>query len=239
MNHRIILLLSLLAAGSVQAQVMERELGAFDLKLGTAPTRSMAQGLVTPTTAGAFHGGMDMTHSSGWYMGQWSPSAGLFDGSQLQLNSYLGYQQHPNSNKLGYELGMIRYSFPELANTDRSQLYAGLTLAGSRVGAAMSNAPGRTDSTLFVDLGTVSPLGVNMRVKYSNYELDNPVWVPGNGRVRVFNDWSVNLSRPWLGINLNLSYTASDLSGSDCAAYSGQNGQCDAFFKFKAERALF
>ncbi|VFT41263.1 putative lipoprotein [Pseudomonas aeruginosa] len=43
----------------------------------------------------------------------------------------------------------------------------------------------------------------------------------------VFNDWSVNLSRPWLGIDLNLSYSGTSLTGSDCSAYSGHNSYCD------------
>jgi len=91
MINRILLLsLSafLLAAGcSTQTKVLEREVGDFDLKLGTAPTRSMAHGLVEPTTAGAFHGGLDLTHASGWYAGQWSPSAGITNGTSLQVNS--------------------------------------------------------------------------------------------------------------------------------------------------------
>lgn len=40
------LLGSLLACSVAQAQIFQRELGGFDLKLGTTPTRSMAQGLV-------------------------------------------------------------------------------------------------------------------------------------------------------------------------------------------------
>src|SRR3546814_14996295 len=44
----------LLAAGCAsEPQVLERELGTFDLKLGTEPARNMAQGLVQPSTGNA------------------------------------------------------------------------------------------------------------------------------------------------------------------------------------------
>ncbi|KGS11653.1 lipoprotein, partial [Pseudomonas coronafaciens] len=65
LSHRLYVLSfsALLVCQSVSAQVMERDLGAFDLKLATTPTRSMAQGLVTPTGGSdSFHGGLDLTH---------------------------------------------------------------------------------------------------------------------------------------------------------------------------------
>ena len=229
----------LLTTGCVtQTSVMEREAGDFDLKLSTAPARSMAHGLVEPTTAGAFHGGLDLAHSSGWYIGQWSPSAGVSN-APLELNSYTGFMSQPFDHSLGYELGLIHYSFPELEGQDHDSYYAGLNFAGSRLGMAMNATEGRTNSTLFLDLGSVTPFGVGVRMKYSSYALDNPHYLPGDRRVGVFQDWSLNLSRPWLGIQLDLSYTGSSLAGSECGAYSGQNARCDALVTFRAERPLY
>src|SRR5688572_30147120 len=61
------------AAATAQAQMLERELGDLELKLGSTPSRSMAQGLVQPERVGTFHGGFDLTHPDGWYLGNWSP----------------------------------------------------------------------------------------------------------------------------------------------------------------------
>lgn len=48
-----LLLGSLLLSSSIaNAQIFQRELGDFDLKLGTTPSRSMAQGLVKPARTG-------------------------------------------------------------------------------------------------------------------------------------------------------------------------------------------
>lgn len=240
MPKRILLTLAvLLTAGCVaETEVLEREVGDFDLKLGAAPTRSMAHGLVQPTSAGAFHGGLDLTHASGWYVGHWSPSVGLSAGSQLQLDSYLGFAAQPVDAAPGYELGLIRYSFPELEARDHNQYYAGLNFAGSRLGAALSDALGRRDSTLFLDFGALRPLGLGVRMKYARHALDQPRYLADGGHVRVFDDWSLNLSRPWLGIQLDLSYSDSSLGGARCTVYSGQNARCDGLLLFSAERAL-
>jgi uncharacterized protein (TIGR02001 family) len=59
------------------------------------------------------------------------------------------------------------------------------------------------------------------------------------GYVSSFTDWSVKFSRPVMGIDLDLTYSNSSLSGSDCSAYSGHNSQCDGLVTLKAERAFY
>ncbi|HHX6489636.1 TPA: TorF family putative porin [Pseudomonas aeruginosa] len=178
LKHLLVLTCALLASSSALAQVMARDLGDFELKLATSPTRSMAQGL-------------------------------------------------------------IRYSRPEQPANDAAELYGGLSIFGSRLGAALSSDPGRNDTTLFADLGVNPPFGFDVTLKYGNHRLDNPASLSGGGYVSVFNDWSVNLSRPWLGIDLNLSYSGTSLTGSDCSAYSGHNSYCDTTFMLKASRPFF
>ena len=230
---------TLLTSTLVDAHVFSRELGDFDLKLATQPSRSMAQGLVKPTSAGStFHGGLDLTHDSGWYVGQWAPTMGIKPGTNLEIDSYLGYK-HPFDQTLSYELGMIHYSYPKLSPLDSQQLYAGLTILGTRFGAAFSNDPDRKDTTLFADLGVNQPLGIGVSMKYTTHQLGTPVSIAEGGSVRTFNDWSIRFSRPFMGIDLNLIYSDSNLDGTQCSAYSGQNAQCDGLVTLKAERAFY
>ncbi|TBV04719.1 TorF family putative porin [Phytopseudomonas dryadis] len=239
MRHSFIALLLLgLASLSAQAALLERELGDYALNLGTIPSRSMAQGLVKPQSDGTFHGGLDLSHPSGWYVGQWAPSLGITPGSRTELNTYAGYRQR-FADTLGYELGTIRYSHPGLSHLDSHDLYAGLTYDERRFGLSFSNDPNRLNSTLLADLGRIEPLGMAVTVRYGNHLLDNPATLSNGGQVRVFNDWSLNLSRPWRGIDLNLSYSDSSLDGDECAVYSGHNSECEAWFSIKASRSLF
>ncbi|MFO2464757.1 TorF family putative porin [Pseudomonas sp. 15FMM2] len=234
-----LLVSALLASPFVQAQVFQRELGDFDLKLGTTPSRSMAQGLVQPTSPGSnsFHGGLDLSHASGLYFGQFSPSMGISPTHKLEVDSYLGFKR-PFDQSLGYELGMIHYSYPKLSPLDSQALYGGLTLLGNRFGVSLGNDPDRQESTLFADLGGTQPFGVGVSMKYTTHQLGSPVSVE-DGSIRSFSDWSVKLSRPWRGIDLDLIYSDSSLSGSECSAYSGHNSQCDGLLTLKAERSFY
>ena len=75
-------------------------------------------------------------------------------------------------------------------------------------------------------------------MKYTTHHLNTPAAVDG-GYVSSFTDWSVKLSRPFMGVDLDLIYSNSSLSGSDCSAYSGHNSQCDGLVTLKAERAFY
>lgn len=231
------LLGSLLWCSVADAQVFQRELGDFDLKLATTPSRSMAQGLVKPSTTGSFHGGLDLSHDSGFYVGQWSPSMGLSPSSNLEVDSYMGFKQ-PFDQTLGYEVGMIHYSYPKVDIPDSQELFGGLTLLGSRFGAAFSNDPDKQNSTLFADLSGNQPFGIGISLKYTTHQLNTPVSVD-DGYVGSFTDWSVKLSRPFMGIDLDLIYSDSSLSGSDCSAYSGHNSECDGLFTLKAVHSFY
>lgn len=233
----VFLLVGLLLCPVANAQIFQRELGDFDLKLGTTPSRSMAQGLVKPSTTGSFHGGLDLSHDSGFYFGQWSPSMGLSPGNNLEVDSYVGFKQ-PFDQTLGYEVGMIHYSYPKVDTLDTQELFGGLTLLGSRFGAAFSNDPDKQNSTVFADLRGNQPFGVGISMKYTTHQLNTPVSVDG-GYVGSFTDWSLTLSRPFMGIDLDLIYSDSSLSGSACSAYSGHNSQCDGLVTLKAERAFY
>lgn len=230
-------LAGLLTCSMAHAQIFQRELGDFDLKLGTTPSRSMAQGLVKPSAVGSFHGGLDLSHDSGFYFGQWSPSMGISQGNNLEIDSYLGYKQ-PFDQTLGYEVGMIRYSYPEVDTLDSQELFGGLTLLGSRFGIAFSNDPDTRNSTLFADLRGNQPFGIGVSMKYTSHQFNAPVAVDG-GYVGSFTDWSLKLSRPFMGVDLDLIYSDSSLGGSACTAYSGHNSQCDGLVTLKAEHSFY
>lgn len=220
-----------------QPQVMQRELGDFELKLAKSPTRTLAQGLVQPAQANSALGGVDVSHASGWYVGSWTSN--LEQEKPLEIDTYAGFKHPLGDGKLGYELGALRYSRPEQPDFDSQALYGGLSMFGSRLGAAYSNKDGRSTATLFTDLGLEQDMGFGLSFKYSTYNLDTPASLGGGGSVGGFDDWSVNLSRPWLGIDLDFSYSGGSLTGSECSAYSGHNVYCDAAVMFKASRPFF
>lgn len=198
----------------------------------------MAQGLISPSPMGAFHGGLDVSHASGWYLGQYAPSMGLTENSTLRLDSYLGTRRQFNDS-LGYEVGLIHYSQPNIAGNDSYALYGGLSLLGSRFGGALRNNPDNRSGTLFADLGQLPLLEAGLTLKLAHHQLGTPFTIGDGSQVEHFSDWSLQLSRPWLGMDLDLIYSSSDLSGGGCAAYAGINAYCDSMITFKAQRSFF
>lgn len=236
----LVLAASLLAMPYAYGQVTERDLGDFALKIGTSPSRSMAAGLVQPATVGTLHGGLDLTHDSGFYAGQWSPSVGLTSDSTLEIDSYAGFK-HPFDTHLGlgYEAGIIHYSYPRLEATDSHEFYAGLKILDTRFGAAFNQAVDSRNSTVFASLVDLPLLDIDMSVKVTSHQLNEAYVLGSRAQVTTFNDWSLKLSRPWRGVNLDFIYSDSDLRGENCAAYSGHNPQCEGVFTVQAVRAFF
>jgi len=127
---------------------------------------------------------------------------------------------------------------PKLSPLDSKEFYGGLNLLGNRFGASFSNDPDRQDSTLFADLSGTQPFGIGVSMKYTTHQLGTPTSVEG-GSISSFSDWSIQFSRAWKGIDLDLIYSDSSLSGGDCSAYSGHNSQCDGLLTLKAARSFY
>lgn len=237
--YRYLTIISMLVCQPVSAQIMERSYGAFNVKMGTSPIRSMAQGLVTPTGgSGSFHGGFDLTHESGLYFGQWTPSFGVVSDATLEVDNYLGFKK-PFDNTLGYEMGVIRYSHPEAKQLDSYEFYGGLRMLDKKIGTAFSSDLGRSVSTVFVDVGALEPLGLGLRMQYATHRFTTPQVGNDGNRINGFSDWSVNLSRSLLGVEMNLVYSGSTLDAGTCNVYSGHNERCQQIFNFKVARSFF
>lgn len=236
--YSIFIVAGLLTAQCASAQIVQRDWGDYNVKLGTTPSRSMAAGLVQPAISDNVHGGFDLAHDSGFYAGQWSPSMGLAAVHSLEIDSYVGFK-HPFNNQAGYEIGVIHYRFPDLDGSNSHEVYAGLKVFGSRFGAAFSNSSAQRDSTVFADLGGLPLLNLAMTLKMTNHQLATPYAVDNGDEVRGFNDWSVQFTRSLKGVDLAFVYTDSNLDNANCAAYSGHNPECSGVFTLKAKRAFF
>lgn len=237
--YRYLTVIAMLVCQPVSAQIMERSYGAFNIKMGTSPIRSMAQGLVTQSGgSGSFHGGLDLTHESGLYFGQWTPSFGVASGTTLEVDQYLGFKK-PFDNTLGYEMGVIRYSHPEARQLDSNEFYGGLRMLDKRIGTAFSSDLGRNVITVFVDVGEIEPLGLGLRMKYATHRFTTPQVGNDGDKIDSFSDWSVDVSRSWLGVELNLVYSGSTLNAGTCNVYSGHNDRCEQVFNFKVARSFF
>lgn len=69
----------------------------------------------------ALQGGIDIGHSSGFYVGSWGSSIESFNGSELELDIYGGYATELSGTSV--DLGVLAYTFPGGDNADYYEIY--------------------------------------------------------------------------------------------------------------------
>ena len=74
----------------------------------------------------ALQGGFDYASSNGFYIGNWNSSVNWLGGNSLEMDVYGGYKG-AISEGLGYDLGIITYSYPGSSAGNTTELYAGLS----------------------------------------------------------------------------------------------------------------
>jgi uncharacterized protein (TIGR02001 family) len=95
------------------------------------------RGFTQTNYAPALQGGIDVTHKSGFYVGNWNSNVkdALYNGASLEMDLYGGYKGELMPG-LGYDVGAIYYSYPgtgkDVAGANKTkfsntEVYFGLT----------------------------------------------------------------------------------------------------------------
>ena len=60
----------------------------------------------------AFQGGLDISHASGFYVGNWNSNidSAFYNGSNLEMDFYGGYKK--SVGDLGFDVGLLQYYYP-------------------------------------------------------------------------------------------------------------------------------
>ena len=73
----------------------------------------------------AIQGGFDYANS-GFYIGNWNSSIGFVSGSDIEMDLYGGYKGQITSD-LGFDVGVLRYQYPQFAAGNTTELYGALS----------------------------------------------------------------------------------------------------------------
>jgi uncharacterized protein (TIGR02001 family) len=206
-------------------------------------------------TAGepAIQGGVDYSHSSGWYAGNWNSNVNQgagFPGGNLEMDFYGGWKK--TWGDWGLDVGGIYYYYPG-TNSNPTNIFG---VFNNKTGNVLS---GRVDNTelyiggswKFITLkysqavsdyfGVPSTDGSNYLDLSANYDLGNGWGI--NGHVGTLNfknvnngdytDWKIGVTKDIGGWIFALSYIATDAKG-DCSPtatfpqpYCFSNGNVD------------
>ena len=162
-------------------------------------------------------GGFDVVEGSGAYAGVWASNVS-FDG-YIKVDLYAGYGGSL-SESVGYEIGILRYEYPDDAQAGNPQssfneVYGSVSVGSFTVGLAYS-------PDFFFESGAATYL-------YADYELS----LPNNFGLSIhiatqaiddndqfgtpdYNDYSISLSRSMADLDFSLTWYDTDLSTDDC-----------------------
>ncbi len=92
------------------------------------------RGFTQTNYGAALQGGIDITHKSGFYVGNWNSNVAqdLYNGASLEMDFYGGFKGEVAPG-LGYDVGAIYYYYPQ----------SGVDRAGIKWGAANSTYPNK------------------------------------------------------------------------------------------------
>jgi uncharacterized protein (TIGR02001 family) len=133
----------IMAAGVAQAQTAAPAATPEWTVAGNASLNSdyRFRGFTQTNYGAALQGGIDVTHSSGLYLGNWNSNVAqdLYNGASLEMDFYGGYKGEAAPG-LGYDVGAIYYYYPQ-TGVDRVGGLSGKKISNQEVYLGLSYGP--------------------------------------------------------------------------------------------------
>ncbi|MDP3819731.1 MAG: TorF family putative porin [Methylotenera sp.] len=180
------------------------------------------RGLTQTNEDPAIQGGVDYTHSSGFYAGAWASNiswlkdVGAYDSSSLELDLYGGYANTIGETGVGYNVGLLQYIYPgdEVAGQKKAEttefygslsykwLAAKLSVIASDGAFGLKNA----DGSWYAELNGNFPIletGITANLHLGRQEFK------GQGTSDLdYTDWKIGATKSWSnGVNVGAYYT--------------------------------
>jgi uncharacterized protein (TIGR02001 family) len=204
------------------------------------------RGLTQTDQDPALQGGIDYSHSSGFYLGSWATNiswlsdADAYKTSSLELDIYGGFANTIGDTGVGYNVGVLQYIYPGSKNpgvksAETTEVYGSLSyewLAAKLSVVASDGAFGlkNADGSWYAELNANYPIGetgftINGHVGRQEFK--------GSGNdVADYTDWKIGATKSWSnGVNVGAYYTTTNARDS---AYTilGDNIGDDQFTVF-------
>lgn len=209
------------------------------------------RGLTQTGEEPAIQGGVDYSHSSGFYLGVWGSNiswledlkdAGnisAYDNSSLEIDIYGGYRNSIGETGIGYDVGLLQYIYPGdnndnlIEDAETTEVYGALSYKWlqAKVSVVVSD-----DAWGLPDEDGTAYYELNANIPFGESGFTGVVHV-GRQDFRDFDDadytdWKVGLTKSWSnGINVGGYYT--DTNTKDAAwTIDGENIGDDQFTVF-------
>jgi uncharacterized protein (TIGR02001 family) len=173
-------------------------------------------------------GGFDYAHESGLYAGIWASNI-AFAGS-IEMDYYGGYAGNINDN-IGFDVGVIYYDYPSdnqpsgANDLEFWEVYGGLSgdVGPVSLSGKLSYSPdyyGETGDGLYTDLGASYglPRDFTLSAHFGYQYIEDGAFKDEaffSSNEDSYTDWSIGVSKSWMGVDFDLSYIDTNLGSSD------------------------
>jgi uncharacterized protein (TIGR02001 family) len=234
----------LLSAPLFAACVATAQAEGTDLGLGLTLSGNLAvtndyrfRGYTQTNFKPAVQGGIDLNHSSGFYLGNWNSNVGWTTGTSIEMGFYGGWKGDVGQG-LELDLGAYQYAYPgaDMAvSPNTTELYVGIGMgpASFKVYYAPSNYFGIADSknTFYFDASGSIDLGSGWAIGlHAGYQtLRNAVDANGNSLSGYF-DYKAGISKDISGWVFDLSVVGASSDDFFLSSQGHPAGRVGALF---------
>lgn len=212
----------LLACGSAQADSMSGNSGGMpDFSGNVALTSNYVfRGVSQTDDQMAIQGGFDYDFGNGFYAGTWASNvdSSFFTGPkdpQTEVDLYAGYSGELSSG-IGYDVGVLRYEYPGGGDFDTTEVYVKGSYKWFTAGLNYTNELnflGSKDSAYYLNVGASYDLPKGFGLSGSIGLSDGDAF--DGDLPNSYMDYAIGLSKSLAGLDLALTYTATNSDGDD------------------------
>jgi len=159
----------------------------------------------------AIQGGFDWEHSSGFSAGVWASNVDFDSDANTEVDLYAGFSKEFNGVSLS--VGFIHYDYPSESDLDFNEVNFGIGYGPVSAMVSYTDEFGEgAEEAIYYELGADFDLpfgGLALGLHAGYYDIDS-----SDGE--SYTDWKIALSKEVYGFGLELAYTDTDLSKTEC-----------------------
>ena len=231
------------------SQVPAYELGnGFEASTNVAGVSDyMWRGMSQTRNGMAVQGGLDLTHSSGFYAGTWLSNVQfkLAPDAHTEQDLYAGYGF--TAGDFAFDLKYTTYLYDNASALNFSETHAQVSAYGFAIGGDYSNdtpivgnATGTLDnSSAFHYYGNYTyalPVDVTFVGTVGQYDYKDAGWV-GHDHSK-YSYYNLALNKTMWDVNFGLAYTNTTVGSSDCKVFAGGSDYCGNQFVLSAVKTF-
>ena len=231
---------SSLALTGMQASAVELGAG-FEASANIgAVSNYMWRGTSQTSNEAAVQGGIDLTHSSGAYVGTWVSNVDfdLFPEADTEQDFYAGYGF--TVGDFAFDLKRTEYHYASQDSLDFGETHAHVSAYGATVGVDYSSDTPimHSDSALhyYGSYTYTLPQAVNLTGTIGRYDFKDAGWVGAEDS--QYSYYNVALNKEMWGINFGLAYTDSNVDDDNCVVFYGADNDCGGAFVLSAVKTF-